>query len=253
MTEHLVPFEHELWLSLQIQAAKIRRSWIFQVFFPMLISFGTIWLGSRLAEVNGLSVDTQTRYVTGATFVAAMFGTFNVVTSETSWARESGELEYFISAGVNKISLVISYISLPIIYSILPICVTIWIGCGLMKLHPHFGPLLLPVILSGQLSMTCAGAALGFTLPRRPAMTIAAGLPVLIMLFTPVLVPTGAVPSPLRAFGQLLPSTLMVDLIQVSLFGQPGWLNLIEAGGLLCLAAVSLFLVSQMRAWRGRS
>jgi ABC-type multidrug transport system permease subunit len=253
METRSVSLLRQVWLSLWIQSAKIRRTWIFQILIPTLIAFGTVWLGSRIAVVNGMSLDARTRYVTGSAFVAAMFATVNVVTHEISWARASGEIEYFVSSGVRTTALLLSYISLPTLYSIFPVCAVLAAGSVLLGVHPHPSALLPIVLLSGQLLMTCIGGACGLALPRRLAPLIAAALPLVIMMFTPVLVPASALPSALREFGRLLPSTLIVDLMEITLFGQPGPQAVERAVGLFVIAVAVLILVARMREWRGRS
>ena len=242
-----------LLVAMRIQALKIRRSWVFQMLIPAMIAIGTIWLFSRLSVQNGFTLATRERYITGSVFIAAMFSSINVVTHEVSWLKLIGELDYLLCLGIRPMTLLLSVVLWPILYSLIPVIAVIVTGETMLNLVTTPNLLLVPVVLSGQLLMTCIGAAMGLTLPRRLATTLASAIPLLVMTFTPVLISTEALPWLLRTIGRFLPSTLIVDLVETSLFGTVGSIDYAKAAGLVVLALVVLSLISRMRAWRGRA
>lgn len=235
-----------------MQFSKVRRTWFFHFLIPSLIAFGTVWLGSRLAAVGSFPAVGAERYVTGAIFVAVMFTSVNSVAHDAALAKQLGEIEYLSTFPLSRWTLLLAMLTLPVLYALPSVGVILLAGRWLLHVHPTPGPEFALIIVVTDLMLAGFGTLLGLYLPLRLATTVSAALPLMLMMFSPLLVPPDAFPRWMGVVGRILPTTLAVDVMQTSLFGSMTAAQWVRLAVIAALAVGLVALVVRLPGWRER-
>jgi ABC-type multidrug transport system permease subunit len=244
----VTPSLREQYLAiLKLEFVKIRLTWFFHLLIPALIALGLVWLHARL---NSVSAGGDERYVAGSAMVAAIFSSLNAVTRDTSIAKANGELEQLASLPVARAPVVLALMTLPIAYGIAPVLILVLVGSAALDLHPHFQILGVIALLATQLMLAGVGLMIGLYLPERLAWSLAAALPLSLMLFTPILLTPAELPWVLGDLGSVLPTTLATDVLEHALFGDPGRSDALKVLVIGAVAAVALAAVARLPGWR---
>jgi len=240
------PVRDQYLAILKLELLKVRRTWFFHFLIPALIALGLVWLRSRLAA----HPIGDKRYVAGSATVAAIFSSLNAVAHDSSAAKANGELEQLASLPIARAPVVFAMVTLPIAYGVAPILILLFVGSAALGLSPHFQVIGLVALLAMQLMLAGAGLTLGLYFPQRMATSLAAAVPLFLMLFTPILLEPSQLPPVLGSVGSVLPTTLAADVLEHALFGNPGGAELLKVTAVAAVAVVALAAVVRLPGWR---
>jgi len=231
-----------------LQSLKVRGTWLFHVPIPAVISFGLVWFRARLGPDDATSATEH--YVAGAAVIAALFSSVNAVAFDAATLRERGELEYISSFPVKRQPIVMALVTLPMLIGLAPVAAILLAGRVLLDVRPTVTVLGVAALLCVQLLFCSIGVVVGLYLPPRLATSIATTLPLLLMVFSPILIPVNRLPYGLQLTGGILPTTLATDILEQSMFSSPDGGTIAIATVLAIVAAVSAALAARLPGWR---
>jgi ABC-2 type transport system permease protein len=235
---------------LHLQLVKVRQTWVFHLLMPCLVATGAVWLRSRVGFTADDRIGVE-RYACGAAVLAAIFSAVNASAHDMARATESGEVEYLATYPVRKSTVVVAYVTFPVCCSVPASLFTLLVSAWLLGLPAQLSGAGLLVLVLVSFMLGCMGIALGLYLQPRVATSLANLAPVLLTIFTPILFVPASMPGPLGAFGRALPTTVAVDVLRASTYGDFTAGDVVRTMALSAVAVVLLVIVSRLPGWRG--
>lgn len=224
-----------------IQFRLIREYWIWNVVMALLFPLATL---AFLHSYSGAHADQLGGQIAAGNIVFALaLNTVVILVQDLADQRRRGDFDYYASLPVGKLPFVLSILMRATVFA-LPAAIGIAVLAHLM-----YGTAfeltwaVLPFSFLAVLSTVGIGALLGFLMPNPQVANMATnGLLLLITFLSPVMVPSSALPAPLRLVSLALPTTYVAQGLRRLLFGIPAlpidWLmlSLFVVGSLVAIA-----------------
>lgn len=244
-------FFNDLKILFLEQALQLRAIWYFTILFslimPLALVFGLTRLGGNALDKNGLIY-----IIAGSAVFSVCVEGIYTTSQRISAMRENGRFVYYAALPINKSAFVLALLLVRFLLVSLPGMVTpLLIGTLLynVELKPTLWWMLLLIPLTG-FSTTVIGMALGSIIRQGELVgLIANGLIFLLLLASPVFIPSSLLPLPLHIISFLLPPTYAAEALRACLNGQ------IEAGfflniaALVAFAGIGFFLTNRYLRW----
>ncbi|WP_307822074.1 ABC transporter ATP-binding protein/permease [Streptomyces coffeae] len=234
-------FEHML---------NIRTTWhihmVFGIVMPLAMVFGFSRIGSGLT-------DNQSLY-----YIASGSGVFTIAALGTSAiAQRMGDIKaeglmlYYASLPISKVAFVTAFIASRLLL-IAPGLVTSLVSVRLMyDLQLTLSPLLLIVYPVTTLPLAAMGLVIGSLIDRTELIALVANvLNFILLLGAPLIIPSQALPLPLRALSYVMPTTYGADAIRRSVSDTVDTTFAIDIGVLAVMTVLALGLANRMLRWR---
>jgi len=249
-TAHKIP---SLWTQLYdltlIQLSNWRWSWRSMVVIGMAAPVMSITALSVFARDSG--VQTLGYILTGNMVLALMFETIGKVSSNFSFMRQVGMLNYFASLPIHRAALVAATVAAFTLLSLPAVLVTLLYGALYLQIPVHLHGLIVLVIPLAAISLAGFGALIGVAAPTPEAANAMNLLLTMVLIgLGPVMVPPDRLPPIMIWVGQFSPATYAASALRQVVIGPvTGRLAL----DLVILTVVSLavfFLVNRKMDWR---
>ncbi|MEO3814905.1 ATP-binding cassette domain-containing protein [Sphaerisporangium sp. B11E5] len=237
----------QLWLE-QMMGARTTWAWtaLFGVVMPLAMVFGMTKIGTGLTDRESLLY-----IISGATVFALATENVNNLAQRVGMLKAEGTIIYYASLPISKVSF-ISALMLSRLLLITPGLVTPMVAGALMyDLDLAPSALMLLVLPLAALSMASLGMMIGSLFARVDVIAIVTNILVFaLLLIAPVMIPSDALPAPLRAVGWLLPPTYAADALRRSMAGDLGLALTTDLVVLAGMALLGLTVSARWLRWR---
>lgn len=234
---------------LKILLAEYRTSWIFHVFFGMLLPIGFIFF---LKTASGEMTQERAIFLLGGNMAMSIsFGPTSLLLIKIGWWQQSKEFHYWAALPLPKLTLVLALVTVALVLA-LPGLAGVYLFGSLVLGLPFAGSLaLIPVVLLSALSLVGFGALVGSYVRDGQTANIVANMLIIIVGFlSPTMIPAKSLPAPLRYLSFLIPTTYAADAFRAVLNGRLGTNFVIDMVVLSIVAIGFLFLVHRKVDWR---
>lgn len=230
-----------------IQLRLIREYWIWNGVMALLFPLATLSFLHSYAGASAVALGGQA--ATGNIVFALALNTVVMMVGDLADQRRRGDFDYYAALPVGQLSFVLSVLLRSSLFAV-PAAVGIGVLAHVLygtAFHPTWA--LLPFGLLAILSTVGIGALLGFLMPNpQVANMVTNGLLLLITFLSPVMVPSSALPAPLRIVSLALPTTYVAQGLRRLLFGLAAlpldWVML------AVFALLSLLAIARFVSWR---
>jgi ABC-2 type transport system permease protein len=232
-----------------MQLSNWRWSWRSMIVTGMITPIFSI-VGMGVLSHNA-GTESLSYVLTGNIVLALMFEILEKVSSNFSYMKTMGTLQFFATLPLRRYVLIVATVLAFLLLSLPAIAVTMIFGSLFLHIPIHFNPLVLLILPLIALSLAGIGALLG-TSTRTPeeanSLTL---LFTLIMLgLGPVIFPPSRLPQIMIWLGRISPATYASSALYQTLIGPPTGILLIDIAVLLAFTIVTLWLVGLKLDWR---
>jgi len=232
-----------------IRWANIRNEWYFALLvgalFPLAMLVAFRMLGAVQTPASAMYV------AAGNGIVALIMGPMQSLANDLAWGRQRNDLEYYAVLPFSKTQLVLAFVTVASVFSMPAMLITLWVGGLWLKFSVVITPWVVAVMIVAGLSMAGLGVFIGVQAKNgHHANMMNALVMVVVMFFSPVLIPFENLPVFLRYTSRLFPSSYAADAFRAALAGRG---DIVVWGNLLALVAFSivlLWLATRKLDWR---
>lgn len=245
------PFLLQLFDLFLIQLTNWRWSWRGMIITGIFMPVFSIGAFSAFAtrDVNAMGY-----ILTGNLVLALLLDSLNKVSTNFSYMRMAGTLDYFASLPLYRPALIIATVAAFLLLSMPAVIVTLILGQAILHIPLAISPLIVVVIPLISMSLCGLGAMIG-VLGRTPEEINSLNLLTTFGLFGfgPILIPLDRLPAVMHTLSLLSPATYAASALRQVVLGIPDRIPLAVDMLVLALVSVSLlWFVSQKMDWRGR-
>jgi ABC-2 type transport system permease protein len=239
-------------IIIRIMLAEYRRTWAMNVFMGFLVPFGFIFF---LKSFSGTITYSHAIFLLGGNMATSIaLGPMSFLIIKMGWARQSQEFDYWIALPLPKLALVFAIITVALLFA-LPGLVSIYIfGSIFLGLaFTNFLPLI-PLIPLSILPLAGLGALIGIQAPSGQAASMFSNFLIIFIGFlSPMMIPSDALPLPLRLISRIIPTTYVADAFRAVLAGQLNANFRLDILILAAFAVVFLLITYICLDWRASS
>lgn len=227
------------WDLVFIRWANIRNEWYFHLIvgalYPLAILVAFRMLGAVHDPASAMYV------AAGNGIVALIMGPMQSLANDLAWGRQRNDLEYYAVLPFSMTQLVLAFVTVASIFSMPAMLLTLWIGGLWLKFTVVITPWVLLVMVLAGLSMAGLGVFIGVQAKNgHHANMMNSLVMVVVMFFSPVLIPFENLPPVLRYTSKLFPSSYAADAFRAALQGRS---DITVWGNILVLLGFSLVLL----------
>jgi ABC-2 type transport system permease protein len=243
------PFLIQLLDLTLIQLSNWRWSWrsmlITSIAAPML-SIAALGTFARDSGADALSY-----ILVGNVVLSLMFENLNKVSSNFSFMRSFGTLNYFATLPVHRYILIVSTVISFTLLGLPALVVTLLFGAFFLKAPLDPNPLALLAILLAAFPLAGIGALIGSSV-RSPeeAGPITLLVTFLFLGIGPVMIPPDRLPPVLLSLGWMSPATYAASALRQTLLGPVTGRFWMDIAALNAFTAISLLLTTRNMDWR---
>lgn len=232
-----------------IRWANIRNEWYFHVIIGPIYPLAML----TFLKLTGAVRDPATAlYMTaGNAIMALVLGPMQSLSNDLAWGRQRNDLDYYATLPFSKLQLILAFTTINSIFVLPAMAITIaigkfWLG---FPVSPH--PLVILVMPLAALSLTGLGVCFGVHARNGHHANMLNTLTMLVvMFFSPVIIPEANLPLVLRYTSKLLPTSYAARAFRSALAGQAGLPVLTDVAVLALFAAALLYFATRKMDWR---
>jgi ABC-2 type transport system permease protein len=263
-------FVHDLCVALLLRIFMRHQSFLVQLFDLFLIQL-TNWRWSwRSMIIMGIftplfSIGAFSAFanqdphaagyiLTGNLVLALLLDGLNKVSSNFSYMRMAGTLDYFASLPLYRPALIIATVGAFLLLSMPAVIITLILGQAILHIPLAISPLIVLVVPLISVSLCGLGALIG-VMGRTPEEVNSLNLLTTFGLFGfgPILIPLDRLPPVMHTLSLLSPATYAASALRQVVLGIPDRIPLfVDMLVLAIVAAGLLWFVTQRLDWRGR-
>lgn len=237
------------WDLVFIRWANIRNEWYFHIIVGALYPLAILVAFRMLGAVND---PASAMYVAaGNGIVALIMGPMQSLANDLAWGRQRNDLEYYAVLPFSKTQLVLAFVTVASIFSMPAMLITLWVGGLWLNFTVMITPWVILVMVLAGLSMAGLGVFIGVQAKNgHHANMMNSLVMVIVMFFSPVLIPFENLPSLLRYTSKFFPSSYAADAFRAALQGRTDiavWGNVLA---LLGFSFVLLWWATHKLDWR---
>lgn len=237
------------WQLVFIRWANIRNEWYFHLIVGALYPLAILVAFRMLGAVND---PASAMYVAaGNGIVALIMGPMQSLANDLAWGRQRNDLEYYAVLPFSKTQLVLAFVTVASIFSMPAMLITLWVGGLWLKYTIYITPWVVAVMVLSGLSMAGLGVFIGVQARNgHHANMMNSLVMVVVMFFSPVLIPFENLPRVLRFTSKLFPSSYAADAFRAALAGRSDvavWGNVLALVG---FAILLLWWATRNLDWR---
>jgi ABC-2 type transport system permease protein len=245
------PFFVQLFDLFLIQLTNWRWSWRSMIIMGILAPVFSVGAFSAIANQD---VNAVGYILTGNLVLALLLDGLNKVSSNFSYMRSAGTLDYFASLPLYRPALILATVGAFLLLSMPAVIVTLVLGQAILHIPLSISPLIMLVVPLISMSLCGLGALIG-VLGRTPEEINSINLLTTFGLFGfgPILIPLDRLPPIMHTLSLLSPATYAASALRQVVLGIPDRIPLgVDMLVLGVVALVLLWFVSQRMDWRGR-
>jgi ABC-2 type transport system permease protein len=245
------PFFVQLFDLFLIQLTNWRWSWRSMIIMGILAPVFSVGAFSAIANQD---VNAVGYILTGNLVLALLLDGLNKVSSNFSYMRSAGTLDYFASLPLYRPALILATVGAFLLLSMPAVIVTLVLGQAILHIPLSISPLIMLVVPLISMSLCGLGALIG-VLGRTPEEINSINLLTTFGLFGfgPILIPLDRLPPTMHTLSLLSPATYAASALRQVVLGIPDRIPLgVDMLVLGVVALVLLWFVSQRMDWRGR-
>ncbi|MFI5781196.1 ABC transporter permease [Nocardia sp. NPDC051570] len=233
-----------------IQLSNFRWSWrgmvVTGILTPVLIigSLGAFARGDKLSAAYVLC---------GSIVLSLMFQNQNNVANNFAYMKQMGTLDYFATLPIRRSFVIVATVLSFFLLSIPALVVTTAVGVILLGVSVHPSPLAMLLVPLCVLPLAGIGALIGILARSTEEAGSASLLVTMLLLFCgPVMLPPDRLPDWVIGLSYLSPTSYASSAIRQVLVGPVTDKLWIDAGVLLLVSFLSLWLAGHRLPWRER-
>ena len=236
-----------LWLE---QILEIRSYWVMyaglSLLLPLIMVFGFSRFGGDMTDPAVLI-----RMIGGTMIFAIAQEGFSTMAVRVSAMHRDGMLTYYASLPIRKTALILALVLSRAVLLIPPVLVPITIAPLLYPVKIHYDVTLILLLPLLALLFSTLGVAFGLLVESvEIAQSTTYALLFVLVLAAPVFIPWESLPGVLQLFALALPFTYAADALRMTLTGTVTASFWIDAGVLLAMLIVALFILERKLRWR---
>ena len=200
----------------------------------------------------GSGPETLGYVLTGNLVMSLLFSTVGSVSSNFSYMRTVGTLDYFATLPVHRVGLILATVGAFFVFALPPVAVTLLLGALALRLTITLSPWLLLFLPLISVTLSGLGALIGVT-ARTPEEqgSISTLATFLMVAIGPVIVPASRLPEFVTILSLVSPATYAASALRQLVLGMPDRIPLVVDGlALLAFAAGLLWLAARRMDWR---
>jgi len=189
--------------------------------------------------------------LTGNIVLALMFDIMSKVSSNFSFMRAMGTLNFFATLPIQRYNLIIASVISFLVLSLPSLLITTLLGAFFLRIPLHPNPLILLVIPLAAIPLAGIGAAIGVSARNQEEAGSLTTLLSFVMLgLGPVIIPPDRLPDFMIALGHISPATYAASALRQVLLEPVTWRIALDAAVLAGMAALSLGDATYRMDWR---
>jgi ABC-2 type transport system permease protein len=236
-----------LWLE---QMLEVRTTWTWSLVFGLLMPVAMVFGLTRIG-VNHVDSSSVLYVVSGTAVFALTAEGVATLAQRVGAIRSQGMMVYYASLPITPAPFLAALV-LSRLLLVLPGVFTPVIAARLMYgLSFPVSPALLLIVPLASLALSAFGLVVGMFVDSVELIVIITNLLLFVLLLAaPVLIPSLALPVPLRVAGYLLPPTYAADGFRHALNGQLGGTFIVDVLVLGVMAVCALYGAGRWTRWR---
>lgn len=201
------------------QLLEIRHTWYWHISFAIILPIAFVFGFGRIGG-DDASIERILYIISGsAIFSVANDGLF-VMASRIGVMRRDGILIYYASLPISNSAFLLAMMVSRLLITLPGMIVPILFGAWLYQIPLSFNLWVLLLLPIAGLALSSMGMALGVAIDNLEILHMITNILMFVMVMaTPVFIPTEALPLPLQIFGYLMPPTYAAEALRQALLG----------------------------------